>query len=261
MFRTMNKWFVEVDGQVEGPYTTEAIHARVTGGNLQLDDQIWGRAMEEWRTIQWWQENRNKVAIVDANTQIHFEDKTVIGFEDKTQITLPAVWHYAYEGTTYGPLAWPDLLQNLKTLSKSTVQNLLSVSIWTQGMRDWTPVTEFHDIMDGVGVNKRESPRASLTGRAVVKVRGNSHIAPVRSVSEGGFGTDAIPGVISGEEILVEIQSPDLLGTVQAKAEVRYVTDSYVGFKFTSLDSSGKGLISQYVRQKAPGPTLFAKAG
>ncbi len=239
----MSQWFVEISDEVQGPFTTEAIQNRLVGGQLKTTDRIWGRMLEEWRTVGWWQTSLNQLSQVER------------------QVSHPEVWHYAHNGTTFGPLAWPDLVHNLKTLRASSIDQLVQIMIWTRGMKDWAPVTDFHEIMDALGVNKREAARAKIQGQAVIKSLGNTYIAPLRTVSEGGFGCDPVPGLFSGEVVTVEFQCGDAKEVVHAKAQVQYVNDGAIGFRFTQLNVESRGIIVQYVKKSSSdGSKFFLKS-
>jgi hypothetical protein len=238
--RTMAHWFVDSNTQIEGPYTTEMILSRIHAGQLQPTDQIWGRVLEDWRPISWWQSSLDELSL-----------KAI-------QISNPEIWHYAYDGSTYGPLAWGDLVHNLKSIRSTSLEQLSAILIWTKGMKDWAPVLEFHEIMEELGVSKREYARAEITsGEATVKSQGNVFRAPLKTVSEGGFGMASVPGLIAGEMVVVELNSPELRDTIHAKAEVRYVTDRVVGFKFTQVNIESKNQLIHYVKKM--GKNLFMK--
>ena len=227
----MAQWFVERAGQIEGPFSTEMIQNRLQAGTFNPDDRVWGRAMEEWRTLSWWSMSLNELATYQRS------------------VANPEVWHYAHDGSTYGPLAWNDMLSNLKGLRATSMDQLVNVMVWTKGMKEWASVLEFHEILESLGVNKRDTPRAAITGKAIIKALGNTFVSPLRHVGEGGCGCDAIPGLTPGETVTIELQSDALKASVHAKAQVRYVTDRLVGLKFTQLNVENKGLIVQYVRR------------
>lgn len=237
----MANWFVEHSGQIEGPYSTETIQARLREGHLAQTDQIWGRVMEEWRSLSWWTTSLNDI------------------MNKEKQITHPEIWHYAYNGETFGPLNWDELIHRLRMLTDSHLDRLREMMIWTQGMSEWASVVEFHDIMDGLGINKREFARAPVNGKAVIKSRGNTFIAPLRSISEGGFGTDVIPNLLAGETVTVELQSGAFSDVVRAQAQVRYVSGPTVGFKFSNISVESRGIIVQFVRKTAAGAGAFFK--
>lgn len=188
----MSQWFVESANHVQGPFTTEAVQKRLISGQFQPTDKIWGRVLSEWRPLSWW-----TTSLRELVTQ-------------EKQLANPEIWHYAYNGSTFGPLAWNDLVQNLRSMRASSIDELFHLRIWTKGMKEWAPVLEFHEIINELGVNKREHPRAEIAGQAILKSMGNVLAAPIRTISEGGFGCDPVPGLLPGENVTVEIQSEAL---------------------------------------------------
>lgn len=215
---------------------------RLTSGTFDSTDKIWGRVLEEWRPLSWW---------ITALPEL---------LQQSEKISNPEIWHYAYNGSSYGPLPWADLIHNLKSIRGTSLDHLTQIMIWTKGMKEWVSVLEFHEIMDALEVNKRESPRAPILGKVVIKQQGNSIVAPLKNISEGGFGCEPTPGLIAGEEVVVELQSESLGGSVHAKAEVRYNAESLTGFKFTMINVENKSIVVQYVRKAAGAQRFFLKS-
>ena len=238
----MSHWFVESGNQIQGPFSTDMVKSRLLSGTFQPTDKVWGRPLEDWRPLSWW---------VNSLSELQ---------QQQHKNANPEIWHYTYDGSSFGPLAWPDLIQNLKSMRATSIDQMTQIMIWTKGMQGWVPVLEFHEIMDALEVNKRESPRAPINGKAVIKHMGNVVIAPLRNISEGGFGCDPTPGLIPGEEVIVEIQSDVFNGTVHAKAEVRYSTDTLAGFKFKQINVESRGQVVQYVRKAAGAERFFIKS-
>jgi hypothetical protein len=235
----MSQWFVESNNQIQGPFTADMVKSRLASGTFDPTDLVWGRVLEEWRPLNWW---------MSALPEL---------MQQAQKISNPEIWHYAYQGSSYGPLPWADLIHNLKSIRGNSLDHLTQIMIWTRGMKEWVSVLEFHEIMDALEVNKRESPRAPLEGRAVIKYMGNVTIAPLKNVSAGGFGCEPTPNLIPGEEVLVEIHSDALGAAVHAKAQVRYSTDRLVGFKFLQINVESRGALVQYVRKATTGTERF----
>lgn len=229
------KWFVQKDENVEGPLTSEAVQSRLQAGTLSSDHMIWARGNEYWRPLSTWSEDATELTSV-------------------TQISAaPESWHYAIGGQSHGPMPRARLIDELKR-----VDNLGPVMMWTKGMKEWTPIFEFHDVLTEIGVNKRQFPRADLNGKAVFKGSGATLVAPLISISEGGFGVQLDNGIVAGQNFTVEIHSPSFREVLHAKAEVRYVSNGIVGMKFTNISVETKGLIIQVVRQSQVRFTLKA---
>ncbi len=229
------KWFLQKDEKVEGPLSSDDVQARMQSGTLSSSHMIWGRGIEYWRPLSTWSADVTELTSV---TQI---------------ISAPESWHYAIGGQSNGPMPRARLIEELKR-----VDNLGPVMLWTKGMKEWTPLFEFHDVLTEIGVNKRIFPRADLDGKAVFKGTGATLVAPLLSISEGGFGVQLESGIVSGQNFTVEIHSPAFREVLHAKAEVRYVGNGVIGMKFTNINVETKGLIIQFVRQSQVRFTLKA---
>src|SRR5580658_7517106 len=118
----MRQWFVESGDQIQGPFTTEMVQSRLLAGNFSTSDKIWGRMLDEWRAISWWMTSLNEL------------------MQQQKQIADPEIWHYAYDGESFGPLAWNDLIHNLKSMRASSMDQLMAIMIWTKGMKEWASV-------------------------------------------------------------------------------------------------------------------------
>lgn len=238
----MFTWFIESSGQIEGPYSTDVVKARIKEGQLMASDMIWGRIMEEWRPVSWWVTSLDEM------------------LEKEKRLARPEVWHYGIEGQTYGPFNWETLISRLRVVLSQAPNRLPQILIWTQGIKEWTNIIEFHNILEALGVNKRQHPRAAISGRTVIRAAGRTYVAPLRTISEGGFGTDTIGGISSGENVTVEIQSDALSEVIHARAVVRYVTSQSAGFKFSNINVESTGMIVQYVRRASPDSRGFSNA-
>jgi hypothetical protein len=223
------KWFVQKDDKVDGPMSAEDVQSRVQSGQLSAQALIWGRGMASWQKIQWWLGELPNLATSQMNEP------------------TPEMWHYAHAGKSHGPFNKAALIDELKHLS-----NLSEVMVWTKGMKEWAALFEFHDLLTAIGVNKRQFPRADLSGKATIKTTENTLIANLLSISEGGCGVELGEGLVPGQQFTLEIQSPSFRDTLHAKAECRYVSEGVVGIKFTHVNSETKGAIIQFVRQGQP---------
>lgn len=222
----MAQWFVLRNEVVTGPFTTDEVKNLTSQGEVQDRDLIWGTLQSEWRQIGWWMVELPNLL---ANTK---------------NIKDPRLWHFAVNGTAFGPFSRDDLIMKLK--EHQLTQDIL---VWTKGMKAWAPIYEFNDLLDDIGVNKRQFPRADIEGRVSIKVGTQTVEGILLTISEGGFGADQLQGLTPGQVLAVEINSDAFYDPVHVKAEVRYVTDAgYVGFRFQNLNMESRGAIIQYVR-------------
>jgi hypothetical protein len=220
------KWFIQSGESIEGPLTTDDIQVRIHANSLPRNALIWGPGSEAWQTPPAWLES-------------------LTGMRSTSRDPEPAVeaWHYAVGGQSYGPMSRENLVEQLKNFPGGEIM------LWSKGMKEWAPLYEFHDLLNEVGINKRQYPRADLTGKVVIKVNGNSIIAPLLSISEGGFGAALESGLVAGENLTAELQSAAFREMFHVKAEVRYVGQGVIGFKFTQVSVEARGAIIQFIKQ------------
>lgn len=220
------KWFVQKDDLIDGPLSTEDVQSRLQGGHFRAHHLIWSPGQDQWQNIQAWTQ-----ALSGLGT---------------TNLAEPEreTWHYALNGQSRGPMERATLVAELKAL-----ESLAEVMVWTKGMKEWAALFEFHDLLNAIGVNKRQFPRADLAGKAVLKAEGATFIAPLLTVSEGGFGISLDSGLVAGQVVTVELQSPSFREPLHAKAEVRYISDGVVGMKFTQINVESRGSIIQFIKQ------------
>ncbi|HMN67426.1 MAG TPA: GYF domain-containing protein [Bdellovibrionales bacterium] len=231
------KWFVQKDELVEGPLSTEDVQTRLNSGQLGAQALIWGRGFESWQRLNAW--NQKAASL----------ENTVVNLHPAEPVAQP--WHYAVAGKSYGPYPKPELIHQLKNMA-----NLGEVMVWSKGMVEWAPLFEFHDMLNEIGVNKRQVPRADLEGRAIVKTSDSTLHAQMLTISEGGCGIYLTEGLVAGQHVQLEIESRAFGETLKLKAECRYVSEGVCGMKFINASSEIKGAIVQFVRQQTA--TRFA---
>lgn len=226
MNEAMNKWFIQTEELVKGPFTAEDVQERLAKGEFRSSDLIWGPAQEEWRQVQWWTSNYANIL-------------AGVG-----QISPLQEWHYSINGQTHGPLGRAELMQALKPL-----KSLGDVLLWTSGMVAWAPVFEFQELLSEMGVSRRQFPRADIIGRAHLKTPNGEIQAELISVGEGGFGVALTSGVLPGQIFPAELHSVALREVVHAKVECRFINNGMTGFRFKEINAEHKNTIIHYVKQ------------
>jgi hypothetical protein len=222
----MSLWFVLRNEDVSGPLSTDEVKTMAALGQLVDKDLIWGRLQNEWKPLAWW--------MIEVGNLI----------AKNKEVRDPRLWHYAINGASFGPFTRDDLVVQLKDVVLSS-----DLLLWTKGMKAWAPIFEFNDVLDAIGVNKRQFPRADIEGKLTIKMGTQVLEGTLQTVSEGGFGATGIQGLTVGQVLPVELESDAFYDPLHLKAEVRYITDSgYVGFKFQNLGSEARSAVVQYVR-------------
>lgn len=223
----IRQWFLITGELTQGPFSTEEIQSRSEQGQLSSDVLIWGRGMAEWRDLRWWMQELPRLKKLS-----------------ESEAPAPELWHFAVQGKSHGPFKREVLMQELRR-----AEPLSEVLLWTKGMKEWAPLFEFHDILHALGLNKREFPRADIHGKVILKGDGLTLIAPLLTISEGGLGVQLETGLVSGQIVTAEIQSPVFREILSIRSEVRYMSDGVLGLRFMGLNAETKAAILAFVRQ------------
>jgi hypothetical protein len=127
------------------------------------------------------------------------------------------------------------------------------VTLWGTGLRKWLPLFEVPEVMDLVGISRRENPRAPLLGQIALTPVGSSMPAQIMqalTVSIGGFGVKGAGALSRGDRVQVAIRSHDLPGIVHATGEVLYVSRvGDAGIKFTGLSPEARSILADHIRR------------
>lgn len=227
----ITQWFLNQDEEISGPFSTEEIQHQISLG-ISPEILIWGRSQEDWKTLSWWKQSLPHLLKSGSR---HIKEE---------------VWHLAHQGKSQGPLSRKELIESLKQMDSQQ-----DVMLWTKGMKAWLPLFDFHDVMEELGIGRRKSPRAQLSGTVTISGGLVAGIGQLRSISEGGLGVVGIPGGVPGQELSLEINADTLGEPIRAKAEIRYVTESgYYGLKFTQISMEAKSSLIDYIRHHQSQP-------
>lgn len=224
----MSQWFVLKDDVVEGPFSTEDVKELASRPDVD-HIKVWGQPQKDWRPLSWWMVELPNLL---AKSRPLRDDR---------------LWHFATQGVAHGPMTREDLVKGLRQTPLSN-----DILVWTKGMKAWAPLFEFNDLMDEVGINRRQHPRADIDGYVTFKFELGEKRARLFTISSGGFGCEKVDGLRVGQIVSAELNCDAFYEPVHAKVEIRYGTESgYVGCKFTVLSSEAKSTIVQYVRGSA----------
>lgn len=224
------QWFIHHDNVVHGPFTTNQVNERIAAGTFGADCLVWARGSNEWLSISHWTELSSKI-------------------EESSKAVNLRIWYCdSGAGQPAGPLTQNELVEHLKGLSRWD-----AVTLWGTGLLRWLPLFEVPEVMDLVGISRRENPRAPLLGQiALTQIGGSlpSQILQMLTVSVGGFGVKNASFLSRGDRVQVSIKSQDLPAVVQATGEVLYVSRTGdAGIKFIDLASDSKSIIIEHVRR------------
>lgn len=217
-------WFISAAENSEGPYSTEDVKSFVDNGKIPLDSLIWGRGMDKWVTLTHWVKGNYASRTQQAPTQ--------------------PMWHYAREGVSKGPMPRAELVLELSNIREKDL-----ILVWTKGMKAWADLFEFPDLVEDLGLNRREHPRAPIKGSVMLRTETGATLCQLRTVSAGGIGVSGAPKELKmGDLIQLDISAAELGETIAVKAKVQYTTElGYIGLKFEGISQEAKSKILEYI--------------
>lgn len=223
----MVKWFVLENDEVRGPFSEAQIQAQLDSQIISPKTHLWTKGMRTWAKADAWKAGLKDQVLTPG------------------QAEKMRMWHFAFEGQAHGPMSHEQLITRLGTLGERVNEALL----WTKGMKNWSPLFEFHDLLDALDINKRQHPRAPIDGQVIIRIGDTQIIGPLRSISQGGFGVGRLEGIVTGQEVHAELRSPAFAESINVKAELRYLGDSgYAGFSFTAVHREAVSQIIQFIK-------------
>jgi hypothetical protein len=224
-------WFVCSNDVVSGPFKTEEVQTKLSTGQLPAGAFIWWKGQHEWMPIGTWQTQLTQIV---SATQVNPQNQ---------------IWYLDLgTGSPIGPLTQKELLDHLNRL-----ESLNRVNLWTAGMANWQKIFEFHDIMDRLGISRRESPRAPLMG-TVALTRSNdepgSFVLKAASISVGGIGLTGSHDLQKEDQLSLLVKSSEFQGGLHVRGTVAYVTSNgYVGIRFHKVSAETHAMIFDYVKR------------
>ena len=224
-------WFIYSNDLVTGPFTTDDVSFRLESGILSPQSFIWWKGQREWIQLSVWAQQLP--AILDASTQ---------------RGPQSPIWYIEISGSRLGPITHSELVQHLRSLP-----NLSVVRLWAIGMPAWSNIFDLPEVMETVGISRRETERAPLMGSVAVS-RSNddpqNYNLRAASISIGGMGMTGHHDLRRGDTVSLVVKSQELGEVIHVPGEVIYVTsNNYVGVKFTAMPAEAASFVIDYVKK------------
>lgn len=234
-------WFLYINNVVSGPFTTEKIKERKSIGEIGASTFIWWKGQREWITLDTWESQLDSI------------------LQSVTTTKQKQIWYIDNGTSQLGPLTQSELIENLRAET-----DLAPIRVWAVGMPNWKGVYEMFDIMELLGISRREHERAPLMGSVVVT---RSNIDPkgfkvkAASISIAGIGVAGAQDLHRGDVLSILINSSDLPSQLHARGEVVYVTPSgYAGIRFHAVHAEMHSIIQDYVKKFGIGEAAIRSA-
>jgi len=233
---TAKCWFVHRQGTVMGPYSTQEVENRMHAGQFNADCWVWVRGAKEWSPMAEWPVLVERQAQVDQWTQEAHQPTWYVDFgRGKNPI---------------GPISRNELVAQLVKLKFSS--QLEGIKLWGSNLKTWTNVFEITDILDLVGISRREVPRAPLMGEVAVTRAGtksDANVVKAMSVSLNGISLKNCGFLRTGDHVQLSVKSHELAQILHAQAVVLYVGKTGdCGLRFTEISAEDRAMIGDHVR-------------
>jgi hypothetical protein len=224
----MSTWFIFEKDEVVGPLTSAELKSGLLEGTFTRQAMVWSSLLgEKWIKASLWETEAQ-----------NFKKREKPSTEQR-------LWHYAVNGQSFGPYPRKKFLEEVKKQPSKD-----KILVWTKGMVSWASIYEFSELLDEIGISRREHPRADISGTVVVRAANKVILGKLMMISQGGCGVSGVLDIRSGEKVTLDIKSPAFNDTIRADAEVRYVTETgYVGLKFSPLQIEALSEIIDFVKQ------------
>jgi hypothetical protein len=223
-------WFLYSNDVVSGPFSTEDVQNKIVTGILGANTHIWWKGQREWIPISTW---LNQV------------DRIVQNAQDRAQ---KPVWYVDAGKSPTGPLTEKELIDHLKN-----TPSLARVRLWAVGMEKWTSLFELSEVMELLGLSRRENERAPLMGTVAVS-RSNDDpqgfVLRAASISVAGMGVQGRHDLRCGDSISMIVKSAEIPSSLSLRGEIAYVTaNGYAGIRFETVHAEAHSLIVDYVKR------------
>lgn len=225
-------WFVFKNNVVSGPFQTEQIREQVQSEQIPNTAFIWCKGQREW--IPAWNWEAQLVNLSDG----------AASFSTPTQPS----WYYDAGASTHGPMSQAELIQQLKSST-----DLNRTRVWAVGMPRWTSLFEVPELMEQLGMNHREHPRAPLLGSVVISKASEdaqSTLMKASSISVGGLGLRGAHSFQKGDLVNLVVKASELSGPIHIQGEIVYTTKSEcTGIRFSKIHPETQSIIFDYVKR------------
>jgi hypothetical protein len=223
-------WFVYTNEVVSGPFPTETVRTKIHAGDIAAGSFIWWKGQREWVPVASWESQLDQIVKISA---------------DRSQ---KAVWYIDNGGSPVGPLTENEMILQLRVLP-----SVNRIRLWAVGMEKWTSIFELGDVMEQLGLSRRENERAPLMGTVAV-TRSNEDpkgfMLRAASISVGGMGLTGQHDLRHGDAVSILVKSADIPGNMHLRGKVAYVTSNgYVGVRFEHVHPETQSMIFDYVKR------------
>lgn len=261
----MIKWFLQFQGQVQGPFSNETLESTLENlGDINAENSlVWKRGMTEWvKSTKWKMEAAQFMSQPAQSSQPSAPDN-IPEFTRTSQAPIRDIEKQSEKtfAETFTESAFYRVQINFvdqPLMSKAELLGFISkqkdistLSIQNPKTKEWTDVYAYPDIVERLGLSRRKHLRvpilANFTGTSNKGVNLNVKIV---TISEGGVGFTEVFDLKIGDLVEGQVSSPHFFQPLNINAEVIYSgLDGYIGLKFSQINDESKSAIIDYVKK------------
>lgn len=277
------KWFIQVRGVVQGPFSNENMEQALQGlGDNYQNALVWKRGLSEWiRASQWKKSDQQssptatgkgrpaaapsatakpaatakpplsqqtQVTVLAQATEVKNASADDDLFEKTfTQAFSDNVFYRVQVNFVDQPLMSKNEL--LQLIAKT--DDLSTISIQDAKSKEWKEIYAFPDLVEKFGISRRKHQRVPILAQFNGKSNKSKNVSyRVITVSEGGMGFTENYDLKIGDEVEGQISSPHFFQPINVKADVIYAgLDGYIGLKFSTVTDETKAAIIEYIKK------------
>lgn len=259
------KWFMQYQGRVQGPFSTEALSIQLEQMNAQSMDQIllWRRGLAEWVKGSKWQSGE----LTQTMTQMtasrgHSETAHGVsghGVSEKTALIRrpanmpesPVSTEETHFKVQVGFVEQPSMSKNDLLALIAHHEDLSSISIQDPRSKEWKEIYSYPELIDQLGISRRKHHRVPILAQFNGSTSRHTEFnARIITISEGGAGFTQVHDLKIGDDVEGQITSPHFFNPINIQAEVVYSgLDGYIGLKFNQINEESKSAIVDYIKK------------
>ncbi len=217
------KWFLMVDGKIEGPLTQNDAE---TLSQTHGDCQLWGKGQSEWLSREDWLAHLGE-------------------WQNGVSQVRQVEWRFRDGPRESQPMNFEALVENLKLFPSYE-----GLQVWSEQDPYWQDVYVVKQLAHSLGVSRREHQRVPIKGQFDFEEPVGEPSVRAITISEGGLGISETKGVELGQIIRGTLRSQNISAPIQITAEVVFLgKGTYTGVRFRDLADEAKTIIVEYIKK------------
>lgn len=221
---SQKKWFLLIEGQVQGPYLESDIEEKASKETRET--LIWGKGLSEWLDFPTWKNDREK-------------------YVEQEQIQKEVLWRYQFNGNISQPMPFAEIARAVRDLPETS-----DVQVANDQENVFQDIYHYPKLIEELGITRRAHPRVPIMGSLEAELPQGIVTMRVISISEGGLGVTEAKSLSLGQKFKAHLKSPNLFMVINCHCEAVYVgQDGYAGIKFHNLNTEFHSAIVEYVKK------------